>query len=152
MSSKLNTEKIEQADEYDGWVRPPHKERGCFYKKENWSEDKTYKYFQGPIDKVLWPLTKLLLLIFLQVYLYKHDVSPAVMVIAALFIQLTYQHVVATLFGFNVMPAMDQACFISSSKSNINYCSATLIDGNFTTDNLEEFYYQNLLKRFPKMQ
>ena len=36
-----------------------------------------------------------------------------------------YQRVVAVVMGWRYMPPMDQACFVSTSKSHVNFMSVT---------------------------
>ena len=61
-----------------------------------------------------------------------------------------YQFVIAKIFGLKMMPAMDQACFISSSKSNVNYVSVTFFEGNFDEKWLRKTCREWYLKTFQK--
>jgi hypothetical protein len=65
---------------------------------------------------------------------------------------LSYQHLVAAVFGLKTMPAMDQACFISTSKSHINYMNFCLIDGNFRSEDLKRIYAEVYLGKFEKLR
>ena len=48
--------------------------RGYFYKPESWTKDKTHKYFQGYMNKVVYPVSKGLFAILLA-YALTHAVE-----------------------------------------------------------------------------
>ena len=103
------------------------------------------------MDKVVWPVCKSLVLIIFWYVMYINEVTKTVGTIATLALIIVYQYVVALLFGLKVMKPMDQACFISSSKSNINFVSVSFFDGNFDEKWFEEVFKKGMIARFEKL-
>jgi hypothetical protein len=67
-------------------------------------------------------------MIVLQIWMLVHDVTAFAMFFSTILVILGYPYVVSLMYWVRVMPAMDQACFISTSKSNINVMSVNLLD------------------------
>lgn len=112
--------------------RPADRPRGYFEIKDPWSTDKTIKYFQGAVNKVIWPLIKLKVVFGFWYVLWLNRLDLFLVIVSTFVLLLTYQHVIAFIFGLKVMPTMDQACFISSSKAHVNICSITKLEGQIT--------------------
>lgn len=61
-----------------------------------------------------------------------------------------YQRVVAAVMGWIYMPPMDQATFVSTSKSHVNFMSITGFGGGVMTKEDCEKMYRDTIKKYPK--
>ena len=99
--------------------------------------------------KIYYPLAKLA---FVVVYLYMCSIFLPIShcVLAYIFLCYTYQVLIAKMNGVIPIPAMDQVCFISSSKSLLNVMNCTCYDAVFdpkiTRHNMEK-----IIKHMPKL-
>mmetsp|Transcript_1953 Transcript_1953/g.3388 ORF Transcript_1953/g.3388 Transcript_1953/m.3388 type:complete len:359 (-) Transcript_1953:686-1762(-) len=120
---------------------------------DKWSKDKTYKYFQGFENKVLWPSIKILILSIVFAASLYHGLGVAKTFFLIIALVGMYPHFICLLSGGKLiyMPAMDQASFISTSKSHVNFMSVTGIEGEFSFDFVKHKVLENS-RRFPKFR
>lgn len=118
---------------------------------DRWSKDKTTKYFQGYHNKVVWPTVKSLIFLFSIFILKINGFSWLTTLLIVMAGVGTYQHAVCLLFGLSYMPAMDQATFISSSKTHVNFLSITGIEGKFSKELLMR-KAEDCCRQFPKFR
>ena len=102
------------------------------------------------MNKVVYPLIKTIALIVFWYILKSHDVSWKLMVPFMLAGIYAYQLVIAKMFGLIMMPAMDQACFISTSRSHANFVSVTFFEGNFDEEWLAKKFKDWYIETFEK--
>ena len=94
------------------------------YKK--WSRDHTTTYFEGTVDRVYWPIMKIIHLCVLYYVMWTHTASVLASVVFCVLVVVSYQHVVAFILPNTiVMPAMDLQTFYSSPEVHINYINVT---------------------------
>lgn len=132
--------------------RPENRPRGFYTVPRPWTKDTTKKYFKGAKNKVIFPLIKLALVFLIWALMYNAGFSKTIIFATTLALILSYQHVVAAVCGIKVMPAMDQACFISTSKSHINYVSVSYFDGTFSCEGLKKIYSEKFISHFEKFR
>ena len=112
----------------------PYK-RGMYYRHPEWSKDKSQAYFKGTRMQVVWPLVKMAILIVLYLILSKFLEFSFWKCILVLFVVIFYyQELVARIMGYKRMPSMDAQCFISSSKSHVNFMSVSAYDKDLSWD------------------
>lgn len=104
------------------------------------------------MDKVVWSVLKLFVLIGFWTYLSQNGVSTSLKVLSSLAFILVYPYFVALVFGLKVMPAMDQACFISTSKAHVNYMSVNFAEGNFDHEAYVKLARTKYIKKHAKFR
>lgn len=127
----------------------PYK-RGMYKMDESWSNDKTKCYFEGVRMRVVLPLIKACLLIILGFAL-SHMVHYAIAILICLAVVVSYQEVVARIYGLTTVPVMDYTCFIGGDKSIVNFMNCTW----YATTCDPELVKDKLLKAarlYPKMR
>ena len=83
--------------------------------------------------------------------LWVNEVSKTLGALCTFALILGYPYVVALLFGYKTMPPMDQCCFVSSSKANVNFCSVSFFEGNFDEEWLKGKFAE-MVSRLPKLR
>ena len=110
-----------------------------FLHETPWTNDKSTQYYQGAKYYLYYPAAKLLLLLITFLGLCT-QIAEGKSFLVCLVILLTYQRVIALTMGFVTIPIMDQACFVSPSKSIINImnctCYAQRVDAEIVKFNL----------------
>lgn len=121
-----------------------------WYTKPEWSTDTRSTYYTGFEMKVVWPLIRLagLLIIFSIAYLVA-GMSLSISIGICVFITLYYQHLIALIMGYSVIPGMDAATYVSNSKMNTNVLNVSYYDDPPEPE-VVEFNLRKLMKTIPK--
>jgi hypothetical protein len=121
-----------------------------YFQKPEWSKDDRQTYYTGFEMKVVWPLVRLaaLISIFGVVHVLAEQ-SLSMSIGICLFITLTYQHVIALIMGYTVIPGMDAATFTSNNKINTNVMNVAYYDCPPDSE-VVEFNVRKLMKNIPK--
>ena len=100
--------------------------------------------------KVVWPLIRLsgLLIIFSIAHLLAGQ-SLKVSIGICVFITLYYQHLIALIMGYTVIPGMDAATFVSNNKINTNVMNVSYYESPPEPE-VVEFNIRKLMKTIPK--
>ena len=126
--------------------------RGSYYKHPEWAKDTSQAYYQGFRLKIVWPLTKIAIMVtLLQTLRLVAGLSLPVSVGICFAVVWFYQDVVAFMMGYKRMASMDAMCFISSSKAHVNYMCVTCYDQPLSRETILH-NFNKMLKLLPKFQ
>jgi hypothetical protein len=127
------------------------KPRGFYLQDTKWSKDKDVAYFQGTNLKVVWPCVKIfsLLAIFAMLKI-ALGLSTLHSVGICFCIIMFYQDVVCLILPNTIkMPAMDQQCFLSSTKAHVNYMNVSVQDKSTKQAAFDK--WSSCIDTYPKM-
>jgi len=99
----------------------------------------------------MYPVLKLLVLIAYACALYYLGFSRFIIFLCCLALIGLYQRAIAACMGWIYMPPMDQACFVSTSKSHVNYMSFTGFGGGVLGEEDCLKLYRDTLRMHPKL-
>ena len=77
--------------------------RGMYYEPPEWTKDRSTNYYQGANISIEWPLLKLAIVIVYEYLLYKYFGMFA-SILGYIILCLSYQIVIAKIYGVIVMP------------------------------------------------
>jgi hypothetical protein len=125
--------------------------RDKFFEKDEWSNDTTESYFRGRVQKVYLPLAKLaMVILWVLILSFKLKLNWGIVVISTLSILLSYQTIIAKIYGLIPMPPMDQQCFCSNKFIHVNYMSVSGYDGPVITEARHRQIWKEMVEKHPK--
>ena len=97
-----------------------------------------------------WPLFKyFVLFVFYYTLNFVFNIEHKYCILSMIMFVSYYQDVVAAIFGLSAIPAMDQGCFLSSSKANVNFGNCTMFERHITREELQ-YCCRRIAKDQPK--
>jgi len=124
--------------------------KGFYLIDKSWSRDKSFAYYQGFKLKVMWPVVKSVLIVSLY-FLLANWLEPLASGLVSFLSIVLYPRIIALVVPNTVaVPAMDQQCFLSNTKSHCNYVNCSLQDNDCADAAREKFTM--LIKKHPKLR